>query len=90
MPPDIADIMHRHLGIITYLADGTPLSVNEVQTALIDNYPIKSLNFEEGHIPYWDIVNPTYKEIIQKPTGNLTTEFVPFTDSELTELLFRE
>ena len=84
MPPDIADIMHRHLGIITHLADGTPLSVNEVQRALIDNYRIEPLDLE-GHIPQWD-----FEEIVQKPTGNPTAGLVPFTDSELTELLFGE
>ena len=90
MPPDITDIMHRHLGIITHLADVTTLSTEEVQKALIDSYPIEPLNLGEGYIPYWDIAYPTYKEIIQKPTGNPTTEFIPFTDSELTELLFGE
>lgn len=97
MPPDIADIMYRHLGIITHLADRTTLSTEEVQRALIDSYPIEPLNLGEGYIPQWDIVNPTdlttgtkYEEIVQNPTGNPTTELVPFTDSELTELLFRE
>lgn len=94
MPPDIADIMHGRLGIITHLADGTPLSVNEVQRALIDNYRIERALIDnyriepldlEGHIPQWD-----FEEIVQKPTGNPTAELVPFTDSELTELLFGE
>lgn len=104
MPPDIADIMHRHLGIITHLADETTLSVTEVQRALIDNYPIEPLNLGEesgneqtgrkpwlifqnnkGYILQWD-----FEEIAQNPTGNPTTEFIPFTDSELTELLFGE
>ena len=39
----------------------------------------------KGYIPQWD-----FEEIVQNPTGNPTTELVPFTDSELTELLFRE
>lgn len=84
MRPDIADIMYRHLGIITHLADGTTLSATEVQRALIDNYQIEPLDLE-GRIPQWD-----FEEIVQKPTGNPTTELVPFTDSELTELLFGE
>ena len=84
MPPDIVDIMYRHLGIITHSADGTPLPVNEVLRALIDNYRIEPLDLE-GHIPQWD-----FEEIVQKPTGNPTAELVPFTDSELTELLFGE
>jgi hypothetical protein len=107
MPPDITDTVCEYLGIITHVADGTTLSVTEVHSALsalIDNYPIKPLNFGEGsgneqtgrkpwlifqnnkgYIPQWD-----FEEIAQNPTGNPTTELVPFTDSELTELLFRE
>lgn len=97
MPPDTADTVYRYLGIITHLADGTVLSDTEVLRGLIDNYQIEPLDLEEGCIPQWDIVSPTdlttgtkYKEIVQNPTGNPTTELVPFTDSELTELLFRE
>ena len=84
MRPDIADIMYRHLGIITHLADRTTLSATEVQRVLIDNYQIEPLDLE-GRIPQWD-----FEEIVQKPTGNPTTELIPFTDSELTELLFGE
>lgn len=104
MPPDITDTVCRYLGIITHLPDGTALSDTEVLSALINKYPIEPLNLGEGsdneqtgrkpglifqnnkgYIPQWD-----FEEIVQNPTGNPTTELVPFTDSELTELLFRE